>query len=103
MRTLKAGAAYFLVVFGAGFVLGPIRILWVVPQLGMADLALRYEQLLACRYIVFLGLCSCRGRQRHQQPSAHCPRIHLSPPYGHDSNAFRLAKEQRYAVTQTRV
>jgi len=35
MRTLKAGAAYFLVVFGAGFVLGPIRILWVVPQLGM--------------------------------------------------------------------
>jgi hypothetical protein len=35
MRTLKAGATYFLVVFGAGFVLGPIRILWVVPQLGM--------------------------------------------------------------------
>ena len=32
---LKAGVAYFLVVFGAGFVLGPIRILWVVPQLGM--------------------------------------------------------------------
>jgi hypothetical protein len=29
---LKAGVAYFLVVFGAGFVLGPIRILWVVPQ-----------------------------------------------------------------------
>lgn len=35
MRILKAGVVYFLVVFGAGFVLGPIRILWVVPQLGM--------------------------------------------------------------------
>jgi hypothetical protein len=35
MRILKAGVAYFLVVFGAGFVLGPIRILWAVPQLGV--------------------------------------------------------------------
>jgi hypothetical protein len=34
MRILKAGVVYFLVVFGAGFLLGPIRILWVVPHLG---------------------------------------------------------------------
>ena len=34
MRILKAGVVYFLIVFSAGFVLGPIRILWVVPQLG---------------------------------------------------------------------
>lgn len=34
MRTLKAAATYFALVFGVGFVLGPIRILWVVPRLG---------------------------------------------------------------------
>ena len=34
MRILKAGALYFALVFGAGFVLGPIRILWVAPHFG---------------------------------------------------------------------
>jgi hypothetical protein len=34
MQILKAGVLYFAVVFGAGFVLGPIRILWLVPRLG---------------------------------------------------------------------
>jgi hypothetical protein len=34
MQTLKAGALYFALVFGAGFVLGPIRILWAVPRFG---------------------------------------------------------------------
>ena len=40
MQILKAGALYFALVFGAGFVLGPIRILWVVPRFGtrMAEL-----------------------------------------------------------------
>jgi hypothetical protein len=40
MQILKAGVLYFAVVFGAGFVLGPIRIVWVVPRLGarMAEL-----------------------------------------------------------------
>ena len=34
MQILKAGMLYFVFVFGAGFLLGPIRILWVVPRLG---------------------------------------------------------------------
>jgi hypothetical protein len=34
MRILKAGALYFALVFGAGFVLGAIRTLLVVPFLG---------------------------------------------------------------------
>lgn len=34
MQIIQAGLLYFVLVFGAGFVLGPIRILWVVPQLG---------------------------------------------------------------------
>ena len=40
MQILKAGVLYFAIVFGAGFVLGPIRILWVVPRFGtrMAEL-----------------------------------------------------------------
>jgi hypothetical protein len=40
MQILKAGALYFAIVFGAGFVLGPIRILWVAPRFGtrMAEL-----------------------------------------------------------------
>ncbi len=31
---LKNGLIYFLLVFGVGFILGPIRILWLVPRLG---------------------------------------------------------------------
>lgn len=40
MKSLKAGLLYFTLVFGAGFVLGPIRILWAVPRFGarMAEL-----------------------------------------------------------------
>lgn len=33
-RTLTYAALYFAMVFGAGFVLGPIRVLWLVPRLG---------------------------------------------------------------------
>ncbi|HEV3113629.1 MAG TPA: hypothetical protein VGY99_24350 [Candidatus Binataceae bacterium] len=34
MRTLKASAIYFVSVFAVGWVVGPIRELWVVPHLG---------------------------------------------------------------------
>jgi hypothetical protein len=34
MRALKAGVVYFLLVFAVGWVLGPIRELWAVPQFG---------------------------------------------------------------------
>ena len=34
MQTLKAGLLYFAIVFGTGFGLGPIRILWAVPRFG---------------------------------------------------------------------
>ncbi len=40
-ETLKAGVLYFALVFAAGFVLGTIRTLWIVPRVGvrMAELA----------------------------------------------------------------
>lgn len=34
MTVLKAGALYFALTFGAGFVLGTIRVLWLLPRLG---------------------------------------------------------------------
>jgi hypothetical protein len=34
MRILKAAALYFALVFAAGFVLGTIRVLWIVPGFG---------------------------------------------------------------------
>jgi hypothetical protein len=42
MRTFKAGAIYFLLVFALGWVLGPIRELWAVPQFGRL-MALLFE------------------------------------------------------------
>lgn len=34
MRLLKPALLYFLIVFGVGFILGPIRVLWIVPRVG---------------------------------------------------------------------
>jgi hypothetical protein len=34
-QTLKAGVFYFALVFAAGFVLGTIRTVWIVPRVGM--------------------------------------------------------------------
>lgn len=34
MRTIAAGALYFLMAFGTGFVLGIFRITWLLPRVG---------------------------------------------------------------------
>jgi hypothetical protein len=34
MRLLKPALIYFLLVFGTGFVLGTVRVLWIAPRVG---------------------------------------------------------------------
>jgi len=34
MRIVAAAALYFLIVFGVGFLLGPVRVFWLEPRLG---------------------------------------------------------------------
>ena len=58
MSILKTGVLYFTLVFGAGFVLGIIRTLWVVPRFGtrMAELmetpVMLVVTIVAARWIV---------------------------------------------------
>jgi hypothetical protein len=58
VQILKAGALYFALVFGAGFVLGTVRTLWVVPRIGTRTAELLEEPMmlviiiLAARWLV---------------------------------------------------
>jgi len=55
MQIVKAGVLYFALVFGAGFVLGPIRILWVVPRLGT-----RVAELLEAPIMLVIAIVAAR-------------------------------------------
>jgi hypothetical protein len=55
MRSLKAGIAYFGLVFGAGFLLGSIRVPFLVPRLGM-----RVAELIEMPIMLMVVLWSAR-------------------------------------------
>jgi len=57
MRILKAGLIYFACVFGIGFVLGVVRVSWLVPMLGVrrAEL-LELPVMLAASFLVARGV-----------------------------------------------
>lgn len=60
MRILKAGALYFALVFGAGFVLGTIRTLWVVPRVGT-----RWAELMEAPIMLVVTIMAARWVVRH--------------------------------------
>ena len=60
MQILKAGVLYFALVFGAGFVLGAIRTLWVVPRVGT-----RLAELMEAPLMLVVTIVAARWIVRH--------------------------------------
>lgn len=60
LQILKAGALYFALVFGAGFVLGTIRTLWIVPSLGA-----RKAELMEAPIMFLVTILASRWVVRH--------------------------------------
>lgn len=59
MRILRAGALYFVFAFGAGFLLGFPRVLWLVPLVGVRAAEL-IEMPVMLAVIVFAARWVCR-------------------------------------------
>ena len=59
-EALKAGVLYFVLVFAAGFVLGTIRTLWVVPRLGV-----RAAELMEAPIMFGVSILAARWVVRH--------------------------------------
>jgi hypothetical protein len=71
MQILKAGAAYFALAFAAGFVLGTIRMLWVVPQIGVM-----WAELLEMPLMLVVIVLAARWTVRRLRvPRAPLPRL----------------------------
>ena len=85
MRILEAGGLYFAVVFGAGFVLGLIRILWVVPHLGTRIAELMESPLM----LVVIGVAAPWVVRRMSVPPAVASRLGM----GGSALALMLAAE----------
>jgi hypothetical protein len=59
-QIVKAGAIYFALVFGVGFMLGTIRVLWLVPAVGT-----RTAELLEMPVMLTVIILSARWVVRH--------------------------------------
>jgi hypothetical protein len=71
-RIVTAGAAYFATVFGAGFVLGTLRVLLVVPRLGE-----RVAELLEMP-LMLLVICGAAGWIVRRFALPPVPRVRLA-------------------------
>jgi hypothetical protein len=68
---VKAALLYFLIVFGAGFALGSIRTLWVVPEVGV-----RVAELIEMPFMIAVTIIACRSVIRlFVVPSSAWPRL----------------------------
>lgn len=66
LKILKAAVVYFVLVFGTGFVLGPIRILFLVPRFGM-----RLAELIEAPIMLMAILLAAKWLVRKFQLTAH--------------------------------
>jgi len=57
---MKAAATYFAFVFGTGFVLGPIRVLWLVPRVGVRTAELLEMPLMLIAIYFAARFVTCR-------------------------------------------
>ena len=71
MRILKPAFLYFAIVFGAGFILGPIRILLVVPRVGVRSAELMEAPIM----LVVILLASLWIVRRFPEPSSLSGRL----------------------------
>jgi hypothetical protein len=92
-QIVKAGAIYFALVFGAGFVLGTIRVLWLVPIVGTRTAELLEAPImfaviiLSARWVVRKG----SGTICAQRPSGRSDKWFLTPWLGVGGLALILA------------
>lgn len=71
MQALVPGILYFLLVFGAGFVLGTVRVLLIVPQVGD-----RIAELLEMPLMLIVTVLAARWiTQRFPEPRHHTARL----------------------------
>ena len=52
MRIIAAAVFYFLIVFGVGFVMGPVRVFWLEPRLGETVATHCEASLLLCAIVL---------------------------------------------------
>lgn len=68
MTALAAGALYFLLVFGAGFLFGVARTLWIVPRIGA-----RRAEMLESPFMLAVSVWAAWGVIRWLQVPADLP------------------------------
>jgi hypothetical protein len=85
VRVLKPAAVYFALVFGTGFVLGTLRVLWVVPRVGT-----RMAELVESPLMLLASVLAARWVHQHF-PSGDPPIARLG--IGLTALAFLLATE----------
>jgi hypothetical protein len=73
MRILTAGILYYALVFGAGFVLGTFRVLWVVPRFGT-----RIAELMEAPIMLVVTIVAARWVvERLAMPSTRLTRLSM--------------------------